>query len=78
MPYLQNINPEAIPHDGFHVARWHTNGKLWISIESWRNRADAEAMARDLRVSAHCVPAAGYFVWQAGDCVQDPRTRELV
>lgn len=71
MPYLQNIAPEAIPRDGFHVARWHGNGKLWISKECWRCKSDAESMAHDLQVSTRGV-RTDYFVWQAGDTVQDP------
>lgn len=32
--YLQNMKDKDLPRGTFHIARWHVNGKLWISEQT--------------------------------------------
>jgi hypothetical protein len=57
--YLEDMNPDEIPN-GYHVARWHGNGKLFISVYEL---SFEEAMIEVAEANRSGIARTPYFVW---------------
>lgn len=67
--YLQDMRKADIPKGTYHVARWHNNGKLWISD---LEKSDDYSTISDLVETKNRVAAGHgwgmatrYFVWHS-------------
>ena len=60
--YLQDMTEEELP-GGFHLARWHGNGKVFISSEKLSLE---EALAEVLEYNKRGHAETPYFVWVKG------------
>lgn len=67
--YVQDMKAKEIPQGTYHIARWHANGKLWISPEYFSaDKRDmlAEAAAWNAKPDPAGVrKTSPYFVWDA-------------
>jgi hypothetical protein len=66
MPYLEHLF--KVP-DGYHAARWHASGKLWLSQDSYSNIDELKEtikIANDRLDSRAVGMVSRYFVWHAG------------